>query len=195
MTAEEFWDGEARAFDEQPDHGLRDPSVRNAWGELLLRLLPTAPARVADLGCGTGSLSLLLAEAGHEVTGLDISPAMVKLAREKVTGAGYIAEFSVGDAATPPWAGGSFDVVLTRHVLWAIDNPDVAIMRWLDALAPNGRLVLIEGRWWTDAGMTAADVSKLVLRHREEVEITVLNDAALWGGPISDERFAVVSRR
>lgn len=195
VSEEEFWDGEARAFDERPDHGLRDPAVRTAWGELLLKLLPVAPARVADLGCGTGSLSLLMAEAGHEVTGLDISPAMVKLAREKVTEAGYVAEFSVGDASAPPLARGSFDVVLTRHVLWAMVDPDVTLSRWLGLLTPNGRLVLFEGRWWTEVGMTAADVSKLVLRHRRDAEVTVLNDAALWGGSISDERFVVVSRR
>ena len=195
MTEEEFWDGEAAAFDERPDHGLRDPSVRSAWSELLVTLLPVAPARVADVGCGTGSLSLLMAEAGHEVTGLDISPAMVKLAREKVTEAGYVAEFSVGDASDPPWAHRSFDVVLTRHVLWAIADPDVALSRWLDLLAPSGRLVLIEGRWWTEVGMTTAEVSKLVLGHRREAEVTILNAAALWGGSISDERFVIVSRR
>jgi len=191
----EFWDGEAKAFDERPDHGLRDPAVRAAWGELLLELLPVAPARVADLGCGTGSLSLLMAEAGHQVTGLDISPAMVALAREKVTDAGYVAEFSVGDAAAPLLARGSYDVVLTRHVLWAMADPDVTLSRWLGLLTPNGRLVLIEERWWTEAGMTASDVSKLVLRHRREAEVTVLSDATLWGGSISDERFVVVSRR
>ena len=74
-------------------------------------------------------------------------------------------------------------------------DPDLALSRWLDLLAPSGRLVLIEGQWWTEVGMSAADVSKLVLRHREEAEVTVLNDTALWGGAISDERFVVVSRR
>jgi len=195
VSEEEFWDGEAKAFDERPDHGLRDPAVRTAWSELLLKLLPVVPARVADVGCGTGSLSLLMAEAGHEVHGLDISPAMVKLAREKLAEAGYMAEFSVGDASAPPWARGSFDAVLTRHVLWAMVDPDVALSRWLGLLTPTGRLVLIDGRWWTEAGMTAADVSKLVLRHRKEAEVTLLNDATLWGGSISDERYVLVSRR
>ena len=42
--------------------------------------------RVADLGCGTATLSLLLAEAGYGVDGVDFSPAMVELARAKVAG-------------------------------------------------------------------------------------------------------------
>ena len=195
VTTAEVWDGEARGFDDQPDHGLRDPIVRRAWNGLLLALTPPPPARIADLGCGTGSLSVLLAEAGHHVCGLDISPAMVALAQEKVADAGCEAEFSIGDVAAPLWQPASFDVVLTRHVMWALDEPDAALARWIDLLAPGGRLVLIEGRWWTGAGMTAAQVSALVLRHRVEAEVTALHDAALWGAEVRDERFVVVSRR
>ena len=53
MTSDEIrmWDGEAAAFDEPADHGLRDPAVRSAWRDLLLGVLPAAPARIADLGC------------------------------------------------------------------------------------------------------------------------------------------------
>ncbi len=194
MSTAEFWDAEADAFDEQPDHGLRDPVVRAAWANLLLALLPPSPARVADLGCGTGSLSLLMCEAGHRVTGLDISPAMVDLATAKVARSGYEAEFSIGDAAAPPWRPGTFDVVLTRHVLWAMDGPGAVLERWIDLLAPKGRLILIEGLWWTGAGMSAAQVSDLVHKYRVEAEVTMLDDAVYWGESIRDERFVVVSR-
>lgn len=195
VTTADFWDAEADDFDDQPDHGLRDPATRSAWADLMLAVLPPSPARVADLGCGTGSLSVLMAEAGHRVCGLDLSPAMVALAREKVAGAGVEVELAVGDAAVPPWRSGTFDVVLTRHVLWAMDDPDAALTRWIDLLGPQGRLVLIEGRWWTGAGMSTAEVVDLVRRHRVEAEVVALDDAALWGGPVRDERFAVVSRR
>lgn len=193
MTDAGFWDAEAASFDDEPDHGLRDPATRAAWAELLGRLLPPAPARVADLGCGTGSLSALLAEAGHRVRGLDLSPAMVAAARTKT--AGLDVGLVVGDATRPPWASGTLDVVLTRHVLWAVPDADAALAAWIDLLAPGGRLVLVEGRWWTGAGMPAADVVERVGRHRLEVELVPLDDPVLWGGPIQDERFAVVSRR
>ena len=55
MDAPEFWDDQAAVFDEAPDHGMSDPTVREAWAALLLPLLPSVPARVADLGCGTGT--------------------------------------------------------------------------------------------------------------------------------------------
>jgi 2-polyprenyl-3-methyl-5-hydroxy-6-metoxy-1,4-benzoquinol methylase len=62
-----YWDGQAASFDDDPDHGLRDPAVRQAWADLLLPLLPPAPAHVVDLGCGTGSLAVLLAQHGNRV--------------------------------------------------------------------------------------------------------------------------------
>jgi hypothetical protein len=74
-------------------------------------------------------------------------------------------------------------------------DPDAALHRWLDLLVPDGILILVEGRWWTGAGMSATQVCELVLRRREEAEVTMLNDASLWGGPIRDERFITVSRR
>src|SRR5665811_2146258 len=120
MDAPEFWDDQAAEFDEAPDHGLQDPAVRDAWAALLLPLLPPAPARVADLGCGTGTLTLLMAQAGHLVAGLDFAPSMVALAREKLAAAGLAADVVVGDASSPPWQPRTFDVVLTRHVLWAM---------------------------------------------------------------------------
>jgi SAM-dependent methyltransferase len=195
MGASEYWDSEAAAFDEAPDHGLRDPAVRDAWARLLLPMLPPVPARVADLGCGTGTLTLLMAQAGHLVSGLDLAPRMAALAREKLAAAGLEADVVVGDASSPPWQPGTFDAVLTRHVLWAMPDPEAALTMWIDLLAPRGRLILIEGRWSTGVGLTSAAVAELVLRHRREAEVTILDDAALWGGPIDDERFVITSRR
>ncbi|MFD1148600.1 methyltransferase domain-containing protein [Saccharothrix hoggarensis] len=179
-----FWDAEAESFDDEPDHGLRDPDVRRAWAELLLPLLPPAPATVIDLGCGTGSLTALVAEAGHDVRGLDLSERMVAAARAKVAGV----EFRQGDAAHPPYPPGTFDVVLARHVLWALPDPTAALARWRSLLKPGGRLVLIEGRWSTGAGLTAAECVALL----GGGEVHHLTDPALWGREIDDERYLVV---
>ncbi|MFD4636233.1 methyltransferase domain-containing protein [Lentzea sp. NPDC058436] len=99
MTDEvrDFWDRHAATFDEEPDRGLLDPGVRAAWAGLLLPLMPGAAASVTDLGCGTGSLSVLLAQAGHSVRGLDLSERMVAAARAKARAA----EFVRGDASQP----------------------------------------------------------------------------------------------
>jgi ubiquinone/menaquinone biosynthesis C-methylase UbiE len=194
MTTREYWDLQAATFDEEPDHGLRDPRVREAWARLLLPLLPRASGSVADLGCGTGSLSVLLAEAGHEVHGLDLSAEMVKAARAKASQAGVSVRFTTSDAARPPLASSSFDVVLARHVLWALPDPAAALAEWVRLLRPGGVLLLVEGRWATGAGITAAQARDLVLQVRAEASITRLDDEALWGRPIEDERYLLTSR-
>jgi SAM-dependent methyltransferase len=194
MSDRAFWDEQAAAFDEEPDHGLRDPAVREAWAELLARLLPPPPADVADLGCGTGSLAVLLGEAGHRVRGLDLSERMVDAARAKAAAAGVDVDLRVGDAAAPPYPRGSADVVLARHVLWALPDPAAALGRWTRLLRPGGRLVLVEGRWSTGAGLTADECRGLVLRHRGEALVERLDDPALWGRATRDERYALLSR-
>lgn len=192
MSAD-YWDDQADTFDEEADHGLRDPRVRDAWRRLLLAHLPAAPAAVADIGCGTGSLSVLLATEGYAVTGLDYAPAMLRAARAKARAAGASARFVLSDAAAPVLPPASFDVVLARHVLWAMPDADAALAAWLRLLLPGGTLALVEGHWFTGTGLTAAEAGRAVLRHRADATITALDDPLLWGGPVSDERYLLVS--
>jgi SAM-dependent methyltransferase len=193
VSARELWDGEAATFDEAADHGLRDPGVRRAWRELLLSVLPGAPARIADLGCGTGTLTLLLAAEGYAVDGVDFSPQMVRraLAKEPI---GQVT-FTEADADDPPLDPGVYDVVLCRHVLWAMPDPPATLRRWIDLLCSGGRLVLVEGSWSTGAGLSAARTVEMVEATGREAELRLLPEAMYWGREIDDERYLVVSRR
>ncbi len=182
-----LWDDEAQTFDEAADHGLRDPGVRAAWRELLRDLLPPPPARVADLGCGTGTLALLLTEEGYDVTGVDVSPEMVRRARAKAPEV----EFVVADASAPPLDPASYDVVLSRHVLWAMPDPAAALERWARLLRDGGRLVLVEGSWSTGAGLTGAETAALVAGLGRTATLRPLLEARYWGHEITDERYAV----
>jgi ubiquinone/menaquinone biosynthesis C-methylase UbiE len=194
--AERLWDVYADAFDDEADHGLRDPQVRAAWQALLAPLIPAEPVRIVDLGCGTGSLAVLLAEHSNRVSGIDISGNMIRLARAKARAAGVAVDFVRGDAADPPFAEASFDLVLARHVLWAFENPDAVLQRWVDLLAPDGRLILIEGQWSTGAGLSASECRSLVLQHRVEADLQHLSEnTQLWGRPVNDDRYLIHSRR
>ncbi|AXE84816.1 Malonyl-[acyl-carrier protein] O-methyltransferase [Streptomyces sp. Go-475] len=188
------WDARAASFDEEPDHGLRDPAVRRAWAGRLRGWLPGRAGDVLDLGCGTGSLSLLASEQGHRVTGVDLSPAMVTLAREKL--AGRDAVFLVGDAAAPPVGEQRFDAVLVRHVLWALPDPGRALRHWYGLLRPGGRLVLVEGVWgsFDPVGIPADLLTALLAPIAGQVRVERLSgDPLLWGGEVTDERYAVVA--
>ncbi|MFD7289456.1 methyltransferase domain-containing protein [Streptomyces sp. NPDC059863] len=186
------WDSLADSFDQEPDHGLLDPAVRAAWAARLGGWLPGAPSRVLDLGCGTGSLALLAAEQGHQVTAVDLSPRMLGLAKAKL--AGTDAEVLVGDAGRPPVGERTFDVVLVRHVLWALPDPEETLRHWTSLLRPGGRLVLIEGVW-SGAGLPAARLTAALAPLTERVHHERLSaDPALWGRPVDDERYALIAR-
>ena len=185
------WDHEAARFDDEPDHGLAQPEVRHAWRRLLLSVLPPAPARVADLGCGTGTLAKLLVDEGYQVDGVDFSPEMVRRARTKAPQAAFV----VGDAARPCLSPSAYDVVLSRHVLWAMPDPAEAFARWIELLRPQGVAVLVEGHWTTGAGLTAAESSRIVRSVRADVAVRPLPEAVYWGKEITDERYLIVSRR
>jgi SAM-dependent methyltransferase len=133
-----------------------------------------------------------MAQLGHRVDALDFSPAMVERARAKLAGVAGVT-VTEGDAYEPALPGTSYDVVLCRHVLWAMPEPSLALRRWVDLLAPGGRLVLVEGSWSTGAGLTAAETVGLVAATGREPRLTMLDDPTLWGGPTTDERYLVTS--
>jgi SAM-dependent methyltransferase len=182
--------------------------VRAAWARRLADWLPSEPSDVLDLGCGTGSLSLLALQAGHRVVGLDLAPAMIDEARGKC--AGLPARFAVGDACDPRPGETRFDVVLARHLLWTLPDPHAVLRRWVALTRPGGRLVLVEGRWhpvgagspyargaedlpWA-GGVRGEQLVEALDPLVERLELVCLSaDSDLWGRAVDDERYAVLA--
>jgi hypothetical protein len=74
-------------------------------------------------------------------------------------------------------------------------DPGAALDRWIGLLAPGGALALVEGRWLTGAGLEPDECARLVLDRRREAEVIALDDPVYWGGPITDDRYLLVSSR
>ena len=193
----ELWNGIASRYDTlRPDQGLTDPVLRSAWLALLESHLPQQPATVLDVGCGTGSLALLLAAANHTVTGVDFSPAMIDIARQKAANGGADATFMVQDATTPQFRQSSFDAIVSRQVLWALPDREAALRNWAALLRPGGRLILIEGRFASGNGMSADEISEALPPTLTSLVVSDLSaEAALWGAPLNDQRLLAVVKR
>lgn len=81
---------------------------------------------ILDLGCGTGSHALILAKQGNEVTGVDLSDRMIKLAEEKAKGTGIKVDFRQGDVRNVS-LNKKFDIVLLMFnvIGYQITNQDL----------------------------------------------------------------------
>ncbi len=189
---QQVWDAAAASFDDEPDHGLRDPLIREAWMKLLKIWLPAPSATVLDVGCGTGSLSAVLAELGCKVTGIDLSPAMIAQAAAKAAALGHAITFRIMDAADPQLPLHQFDLIVCRHLLWTWPEPAHVLQRWVDLLKENGRLILIEGYWYMSAGLHAEQIVEALPASLRHISIINLSDRSdLWGGAVADERYAI----
>jgi len=113
--------------------------------EILSRVLPSAPARVVDVGGAAGAYSLWLAERGYEVHLVDASPRLVDEARTRSAAAAKpIASLSVADARQLPQENVFADAVLVMGPLYhltAAEDRDASLRETFRVLAPGGVVV------------------------------------------------------
>jgi ubiquinone/menaquinone biosynthesis C-methylase UbiE len=194
-----YWDIDAATYDHTPGHHPRTAAELAAWGGALRRLLPPPPARVLDVGTGTGFLAILLARHGYEVTALDFSEAMLGRLQDKAGEAGLKIRTINGDAGGTPLE--DFDAVVERHVLWTVPATRATLEAWHRS-APRGRLVLMESLWG-DAGGLGGQLRRAghdALRrlrggehaHHAEYSSEMLANFPLSGGVTPDQYVSLV---
>ncbi len=141
------WDNSSLNYDQCPGHGIQSEKEKNAWKSILTQAVGNDTLNVIDVGCGTGVISLLLSEMGHNVTGIDLSEGMLTKAKEKASGLHLTVDFTIGDAENPLFSDESFDIVINRHLLWTLPHPEKAIKEWKRILKPGGKVIIIDGNW------------------------------------------------
>lgn len=110
-----------------------------AWKRFFSKELGEEKLRILDVGTGAGFLSLSLAELGHEVVGIDLSEGMIAFARKMADEIELDLDLEIGDAESLDFDDESFDVVVSRWVLWTLPDPEKAISEWMRVLKPGGR--------------------------------------------------------
>lgn len=139
-TIKSYWDRRSSTFDLSPGHTLSSKREEDAWKALFLDKIGPGEKRILDVGVGTGFLSIMLAEIGYSVVGVDLSEEMIKNARKKMDARGLKVRLEVGDAEALPFEDASFDGVVNRAVLWTLPNPKKALAEWKRVLKPGGTL-------------------------------------------------------
>lgn len=100
-------------------------------------------AQVLDVGCGLGGPArTLAAEFGADVTGVDLSPAYVRIAGRlsALSDLGGVTRFDVADAAALPFEAGAFDIVWTQHAVMNFPDRNAAYAEMRRVLKPGGQL-------------------------------------------------------
>ncbi len=133
-------------FDELAGRFGRDYVPGRSWkglSEMLIKLLP--PMRIADIGAGEGTLSLLLAQRAEHVIGIDNSEKMVEYASDvaRRSGAKNI-EFVLGDLEEIPLPDASVDLALFSQSLHHALHPQKAVQEAARILRPGGRIVILD---------------------------------------------------
>lgn len=107
--------------------------------EIISELLKEIPKeKMLELGCGTGHWTEVFIDQGFKVTGIDISEAMLSIARGK----NLDAELRMANSESLPFVGESFDSIASITMLEFIENQEKAIHEMFRVLKPGGYLIM-----------------------------------------------------
>lgn len=136
-------------FVDQHYGSLRGRVRTHVVHEHLVQHLGPSPRRIVDVGGGAGHQSLPLARAGHVVTIVDPSPAMLERAARRLTtedntlGSRVHLVQAMGEDAPAALDGAKFDAVLCHGVLMYLDDPEPIVSSLCNLTAPGGVVSIV----------------------------------------------------
>lgn len=147
-TAQRFWDGAADKYAASPVKDV--PAYEKTLERVRAYLKPTD--RVLELGCGTGTTALKLADASGRITATDISARMIEIARKKALDQGVDnVDFRQGTPGDGTLGGETYDVVTAFNFLHLLPDLPAALTEIRDRVEPGGlfisKSVCLQGPW------------------------------------------------
>ncbi len=109
------------------------------------RYLPEKELQVLDVGCGTGIVTAAMASLGHRVTAVDLCSNMLEKTKENLQKLGLMADLICYPADILPFEDNTFDVVVSRNLIWALPEPEKTLREWRRVLRPAGMLLYWDG--------------------------------------------------
>ena len=128
---ESSWTLDSDGYDDLIQKELTNRRNMRYWSHELAKQLGNKPLRVLEVGCGPGFFTVMLCRLGHHVKAIDGSEGMIANARANVAADGQKAIIEEQDAVTlPNEENESYDVIISRDVVWTLYDPEQAFRRW-----------------------------------------------------------------
>ena len=145
-----YWTNRADSFFALRQHELDSPKASKWLSEIRKKIGDKKPLKILDVGCGPGYFTVLLGLEGHDVTGIDLTEAMIDKARKLIGMNGpYDCELQaiVMDGENLDFCDESFDVIITRNLTWTLPHPVQAYSEWYRVLKKGGILLNFDAEY------------------------------------------------
>lgn len=143
----DYWNQRANGFSLAVDEELNLEEAKE-WERQFREAIRKPEADVLDDGTGAGFFPVILGRMGHNITAIDYSDEMVEQAKRRFETLGLSVDVRQMDAQHLTFADASFDAVVSRNVLWNLDNPEAAYREIHRVLRPGGVLILEDGNMY-----------------------------------------------
>ena len=153
-----YWEKRSDSFLVQKRQELHSAMAERWMKEIRGQLPEGKKLRILDVGCGAGFFSILLAKEGHQVTGIDLTPDMIKNARLLAEEEKVSCEFQVMDAENPEFQEETFDVVISRNLTWTLPHVQHAYQEWIRVLKKGGILLNFDANYGITDFSNVADL-------------------------------------
>lgn len=141
-----YWTKRSTSFQEQRRAELHS-SIAQRWLKEISKYLPERKLKILDVGCGSGFFTILMAQQGHEVIGVDLTPDMIKRSKELAKEEKANCTFQVMDAENLEFADEAFDLVISRNLTWTLPDVQRAYGEWLRVLKKGGYLLNFDANY------------------------------------------------
>lgn len=143
-----YWNERSETYSEQNLEEMNGWQ-RDVWRDLILENAPAGDTlRILDVGTGPGFFAINLALAGHTTVGVDVTEEMLRHAEKNAQAYGANALFEQYDGMHLPFEDGSFDLVISRNVVWNLEDPEGALREWKRVLKTGGRILYFDANWY-----------------------------------------------
>ena len=150
-----YWTGRAAGYSEVNKEELSSDQRRKWRHAICSRIrahFPDRPAdkiRILEVGTGPGFFAILMAEAGYDVTAIDLTPEMLKEARQNAGSLSSRIHFMEMNAQDLDFPDARFDVILSRNLTWNLPEPETAYKEWMRVLTDGGIILNFDANWYS----------------------------------------------